>query len=453
MKIIGLLTTANKMASDDEDEEYVYLSDDDDTADDTTDDTADDLIDDPVDEPNDMQVSIHWVDDSIQFHTKFEYVTTHIVTHSQTIPKSKDNRTTELYVDRCIELYIKQTDSTWDIISHNTQQFLDECMEFIHSKYHKCVCCGEPIYNLGLFCCTNEACKIEWVEKKYYPSLANEFQQSKIKVEFLLNIIYWGLFADLDKERIMENFKPFPSSLCGATEEAGNVDKEIGSISTDTLSYTFIKDAFDSFLHMDAIDTICSSRGHHHMRQILYDFDLIVGHQHDTFEWLLSSTFINMEVVNEPSEVLAHWACSSTITNYTIFKLQYKSNDEALAVMETIVPEKVYHGTKLHCVHSILKNGLITYSHTKNQIHGAVYGNGIYTSTNFNESYGYCSSTVKNTANKWEQSNMNIKTCMFLCDYYQNPIPDKHSIPPSFRIARENKYVIPRYLWVEFTVG
>ena len=71
-----------------------------------------------------------------------------------------------------------------------------------------------------------------------------------------------------------------------------------------------------------------------------------------------------------------------------------------------------------------------------------------YTSTSFNESYGYCGTSQ---LKQWSQSNINIYICMFMCDYYHKIYPDDKVLPQTFRIARENGYVIPRYLYVEYT--
>ena len=40
---------------------------------------------------------------------------------------------------------------------------------------------------------------------------------------------------------------------------------------------------------------------------------------------------------------------------------------------------------------------------------------------------------------------------MFMCDYYHKIYPDDKVLPQTFRIARENGYVIPRYLYDEYT--
>lgn len=121
--------------------------------------------------------------------------------------------------------------------------------------------------------------------------------------------------------------------------------------------------------------------------------------------------------------------------------------------IKDINPEKVFHGTRIHCIHSILKNGLIMYSNTKNQIHGSAYGKGIYTSTLFSESYHYCNINENNII--WQQSSIKIEICMFLCDYYHNKDWDNllqhKTLPKTFRIARENNYVIPKYLYIEYT--
>lgn len=242
-----------------------------------------------------------------------------------------------------------------------------------------------------------------------------------------MNLIYLGLFNDTDKERVMENFTPFPPSL----------------VNKGNLSYDFIKESFDNFVPLSSIDDICSVKGLHKMRESFYDFDFMIGQAYDTLEWLLSSTFTHIEEVIDPFHVFEIWQVILPEEKYVIFKLTYENHK----LVHDCEPEKVFHGINLQCVHSILKNGLRIYSNTKNQTHGSLYGKGIYTSTLFTESYCYCGGLK---APQWEQSGINIKACMFMCDYYHKEYLNNIPLPPSFRIARENEYVIPRYLYVEY---
>ncbi len=48
-----------------------------------------------------------------------------------------------------------------------------------------------------------------------------------------------------------------------------------------------------------------------------------------------------------------------------------------------------FHGSHIENWHSILRHGLINASGTKHQMHGAVYGKGIYLSPHSSVSFGY----------------------------------------------------------------
>jgi len=295
-----------------------------------------------------------------------------------------------------------------------------------------------------------------WVEKYYYPAFHYEYQLSKNKIEVLLNLLYYGLYADEDKERIFNNFTPFPTIFKNKDEH----------------SYHYIENSFLTFISLESIDDLCSVYDLNRMREAFYNLDLMYGQMYDMFEWLISSTYSHIKEITDdvliqsihntwkiPQSSNIHinkQADSDNIQyNRLLFEVNLNVNNEnennnEIIDLSMIEPQKVFHGTKVHCVHSILKNGLVIYSNTKNQIHGSVYGSGIYTSTDFNESYRYCD--VNKNEYTWKQSKIKIEICMFLCDYYHNEKwGEKYSkLPNTFRIARENGYVIPRYLYIEY---
>lgn len=62
----------------------------------------------------------------------------------------------------------------------------------------------------------------------------------------------------------------------------------------------------------------------------------------------------------------------------------------------------LYHGAPIYAWHYIIKNGLKIMSGTQFQANGAAYGNGIYTSCNFNTSLTYCKNGLLNVLGIFE---------------------------------------------------
>jgi hypothetical protein len=403
-----------------DDEEYEYKTDNEEEEDKSEDDESED------DESDETSITVQWSQSTDHINTCIELVNECILIKTTLLPKNSVNKLRELTIDRHIELYIKYKSLSWEQIIKTPHTFIESSLADAFT--HTCPCCGKSIDYMGdIKCCTTESCRSQWIEHKYYPSFTHEYQLSPLKVEILMNIIHMGLFNDTDEDRVMENFSPYP----------------VGLLNNGGLSYTYIKDSFNDFVSIESIDDICSLKGIHKMREAFYEYDLTTGHMYDTFEWLISSTFTHMIEIKDTVSLFNLWPVKAS-ASFAVFKIYYGDTE----LMHDVEPQKVFHGTKTQCVHSILKNGLKIYSNTKNQIHGSVWGQGIYTSTSFNESYGYCGVSQHEA---WIQSNKRVKVCMFLCDYYHKSYPDDVQLPPTFKIARENGYVMPRYLYVEYT--
>ena len=292
-------------------------------------------------------------------------------------------------------------------------------------KVGECVCCGSFVS-----CCVS--CRGAWTDDKLYPSLSSEYMLSPLCVEIMMNIIYWALFEDQDTARILENFSPVPNFI--KTNE--------GVFSPGHMK--ILKLMFDSFMGIDAIADTCSVYGKYRMRKSFYELDVNYGHMHDTFEWLLSTTYSRLLQVpdEELATVHAKWHMpkpSSPKVRHVILRLetQFQHYDHT---GETATP--VFHGTHPHCVSSIIRNGLIINSNTTRQINGSMYGPGIYSSTTFDTGYKYCPRLPPTKA--WEQSTINIQKCLFLCDFY-----DGDASHGDFRIARRVEDIIIRYLLIE----
>ena len=293
----------------------------------------------------------------------------------------------------------------------------------------KCVCCGLEINYSFISCCVQ--CREHWTNNKLYPSFSSEYMFSPLCVEVMMNIIYWALFEDKDSERIIENFSPVPSSI------------KTSEILFSPEHMQTLKLMFDSFMGIDAISDTCSVYGEYRMRKSFYELDVECGIMHDTFEWLLSTTYSRLLQVEDDELATIHdkWEIplpSLQSIRYVILRLEtqfqhYEHSDNT--------PTPVFHGTYPHCVSSIIRNGLAINSKTTRQIHGSVHGSGIYSSTDFMTAYRYCPSVPPVKA--WEQSTINIQKCLFLCDFYEGTTID------NFRIARKVEDIIIRYLLIE----
>eukprot|EP00803_Ostreobium_quekettii_P006398 evm.model.scf_398.1 EVM.evm.TU.scf_398.1 scf_398:7956-9053(+) len=75
-----------------------------------------------------------------------------------------------------------------------------------------------------------------------------------------------------------------------------------------------------------------------------------------------------------------------------------------------------YHGTHMENVHSILQNGLLSFSGTRLERNGAIYGEGIYLSTDPRVAYMFCK-----PAQAWPNSALGeCLTCLLVCQVTQS---------------------------------
>jgi len=100
-----------------------------------------------------------------------------------------------------------------------------------------------------------------------------------------------------------------------------------------------------------------------------------------------------------------------------------------------------FHGSPAENWHSIVRNSLINYSGTKEQLHGAAYGSGIYFAQDFQTSCGYAKSGVE-----WKAGNLKDLKCMVFCEILNDGSDGFKNANPYYVISKENlvrtKYLI-----------
>uniref|UniRef100_A0A7N4NN53 Poly [ADP-ribose] polymerase n=1 Tax=Sarcophilus harrisii TaxID=9305 RepID=A0A7N4NN53_SARHA len=113
-----------------------------------------------------------------------------------------------------------------------------------------------------------------------------------------------------------------------------------------------------------------------------------------------------------------------------------------------------FHGSHIENWHSILRNGLVVASNTRLQLHGAMYGSGIYLSPLSSISFGYSGNTTNhsqfycNSQKKGQQSQFlqsrNLK-CIALCEVITSPDLHKHG---EIWVVPNTDHVCTRFFFV-----
>uniref|UniRef100_A0A2K5C3L9 Poly [ADP-ribose] polymerase n=1 Tax=Aotus nancymaae TaxID=37293 RepID=A0A2K5C3L9_AOTNA len=104
-----------------------------------------------------------------------------------------------------------------------------------------------------------------------------------------------------------------------------------------------------------------------------------------------------------------------------------------------------FHGSHIENWHSILRNGLVVASNTRLQLHGAMYGSGIYLSPMSSISFGYSGnpSQKKGQQSQFLQSR-NLK-CIALCEVITSPDLHKHG---EIWVVPNTDHVCTRFFFV-----
>uniref|UniRef100_A0A8C0X054 Poly [ADP-ribose] polymerase n=1 Tax=Castor canadensis TaxID=51338 RepID=A0A8C0X054_CASCN len=107
-----------------------------------------------------------------------------------------------------------------------------------------------------------------------------------------------------------------------------------------------------------------------------------------------------------------------------------------------------FHGSHIENWHSILRNGLVVASNTRLQLHGAMYGSGIYLSPMSSISFGYSGNCLFHFQKKGQQSQFlqsrNLK-CIALCEVITSPDLHKHG---EIWVVPNTDHVCTRFFFV-----
>ena len=318
------------------------------------------------------------------------------------------------------------------------KDFCKKIVENVYKYINYCPICGKKHNTTpkNIISCTNSMCLEKFILKKMGTSTESQIIKNPEYVDVIISITYFALKESNRNDLRDLNFTPFPEKLINKGKRSYElVKRDLDDLpSVDILSSMIETQDFKSYFEE------CAESA-----EILY-----------VLEWILLSNRTSLKYINKKGDL--------TEFEKTLYKRQIKlfsvlnppevENDFEKTKIKSkcLKTEMVYHGSPKSAWHGILRNGLQIMSNTKYQTNGSAYGSGIYFGADFDTSYSY-SNKLDKFDTDWPQSQNKINYCMMIGEFIDHNNTDSLGTkyptpPPNFRITREKKYFIPRYLMI-----
>ncbi|XP_023679063.1 protein mono-ADP-ribosyltransferase PARP8 [Paramormyrops kingsleyae] len=314
--------------------------------------------------------------------------------------------------------------------------FLVQIMEYAEQRIpvlnEYCVVCDEPhVFQNGPMLrptvCERELCVFAFQTLGVMNEAADEIATGAQVVDLLVSMCR----SALESPRKVVIFEPYPSV----------VDPN----DSQSLAFNPRKKDYDRV--MKALDSIASIR---EMTQAPYleikkQMDKHDPLAHPLLQWVISSN--RSHIVKLP--VNRQLKFMHTPHQFLLLSSPPAKESNFRAAKNLFGSTFAFHGSHIENWHSILRNGLVVASNTRLQLHGAIYGSGIYVSPMSSISFGYSginkkqqkvSSKDENTSHS--KTNMNLQSqkrgqqpqflqsrnlkCIALCEVITSPDLDKH---------------------------
>uniref|UniRef100_A0A671RXE7 Poly [ADP-ribose] polymerase n=1 Tax=Sinocyclocheilus anshuiensis TaxID=1608454 RepID=A0A671RXE7_9TELE len=332
--------------------------------------------------------------------------------------------------------------------------FLVQTMEYAEQRIpvlnEFCVVCDEPhVFQNGPMLrptvCERELCVFAFQTLGVMNEAADEIATGAQVVDLLVSMCR----SALESPRKVVIFEPYPSVVDPNDSQA--------------LAFNPRKKDYDRV--MRALDSIASFR---EMTQAPYleikkQMDKHDPLAHPMLQWVISSNrshIVKLPVTRQlkfmhtPHQFLLLSSPPAKESNFRAAKVLFGSTF-------------AFHGSHIENWHSILRNGLVVASNTRLQLHGAIYGSGIYLSPLSSISFGYSGMNKKQqkVASKDEtaanKSNINLQSqkkgqnpqflqsrnlkCIALCEVITSPDLHKHG---DIWVVPNTDHVCTRFFFV-----
>ncbi|XP_062307222.1 protein mono-ADP-ribosyltransferase PARP8 [Osmerus eperlanus] len=254
--------------------------------------------------------------------------------------------------------------------------FLVQTMEYAEQRIpvlnEFCVVCDEPhVFQNGPMLrptvCERELCVFAFQTLGVMNEAADEIATGAQVVDLLVSMCR----SALESPRKVVIFEPYPSV----------VDPE----DSQALAFNPRKKDYDRV--MRALDSLTSIR---EMTQAPYleikkQMDKHDPLAHPLLQWVISSN--RSHIVKLP--VTRQLKFMHTLHQFLLLSSPPAKESNFRAAKNLFGSTFAFHGSHIENWHSILRNGLVVASNTRLQLHGAIYGSGIYLSPMSSISFGY----------------------------------------------------------------
>uniref|UniRef100_A0A9J8DC59 Poly [ADP-ribose] polymerase n=1 Tax=Cyprinus carpio carpio TaxID=630221 RepID=A0A9J8DC59_CYPCA len=303
-----------------------------------------------------------------------------------------------------------------------------------------CVVCDEPhVFQNGPMLrptvCERELCVFAFQTLGVMNEAADEIATGAQVVDLLVSMCR----SALESPRKVVIFEPYPSV--------------VDPIDSQALAFNPRKKDYDRV--MRALDSIASIR---EMTQAPYleikkQMDKHDPLAHPLLQWVISSN--RSHIVKLP--VTRQLKFMHTPHQFLLLSSPPAKESNFRAAKGLFGSTFAFHGSHIENWHSILRNGLVVASNTRLQLHGAIYGIGIYLSPLSSISFGYSGMNKKQqkVASKDETSqkkgqnpqflqSRNLK-CIALCEVITSPDLHKHG---DIWVVPNTDHVCTRFFFV-----
>uniref|UniRef100_A0AAZ3SQG6 Poly [ADP-ribose] polymerase n=1 Tax=Oncorhynchus tshawytscha TaxID=74940 RepID=A0AAZ3SQG6_ONCTS len=303
-----------------------------------------------------------------------------------------------------------------------------------------CVVCDEPhVFQNGPMLrptvCERELCVFAFQTLGVMNEAADEIATGAQVVDLLVSMCR----SALESPRKVVIFEPYPSVVDPCDSQA--------------LAFNPRKKDYDRV--MRALDSLTSIR---EMSQAPYlevkrQMDKHDPLAHPLLQWVISSN--RSHIVKLPVTRLKFM---HTPHQFLLLNSPPAKESNFRAAKNLFGSTFAFHGSHIENWHSILRNGLVVASNTRLQLHGAIYGSGIYLSPMSSISFGYSGnfekgqqmvscvllqSTKKGQQPQFLQSR-NLK-CIALCEVITSPDLHKHG---DIWVVPNTDHVCTRFFFV-----
>ncbi|XP_031426541.1 protein mono-ADP-ribosyltransferase PARP8 isoform X2 [Clupea harengus] len=333
--------------------------------------------------------------------------------------------------------------------------FLVQTMEYAQQRIpvlnEFCVVCDEPhVFQNGPMLrptvCERELCVFAFQTLGVMNEAADEIATGAQVVDLLVSMCR----SALESPRKVVIFEPYPSV----------VDPE----DFQALAFNPRKKDYDRV--MRALDSLTSIR---EMTQAPYleikkQMDKHDPLAHPLLQWVISSN--RSHIVKLP--VTRQLKFMHTPHQFLLLSSPPAKESNFRAAKSHFGSTFAFHGSHIENWHSILRNGLVVASNTKLQLHGAIYGSGIYLSPLSSISFGYSGMnkkqqkvTSKDETSTGSKTNINLQSqkkgqqpqflqsrnlkCIALCEVITSPDLHKHG---DIWVVPNTDHVCTRFFFV-----